>query len=834
MPVPHISVILITPGMPGGVELAPILSQETNALLSTVIEDPTGTNNFMTGDVSLKGYDVPNGMTVRNYFAAMTPLSMDYAITITLALVPPGSTDGLYILDTTFHGYISPNSVQFEPRTGAFSFTAIGVARKLQLTSAAGLFQRTGYPAFPTFGYEPGYDGKWCLYSDVSTLLSVIQIARVDGVGQSRADFYAGDEIQLLGDEKFTILDVIPDTATPPVYWTLLLSPQPTKNYPAGVTSLVHLLTPYQRSLALHNVVSTLFTAAGFPVEYYSFSAALPNLGSSNLFVSPMNLNGLPDSFGVGIAPAAETGGTKIVVSGPSGAFLADSATSGFTLVTAAVGFIQPPVDATNYGTGKTMFGAKRTRTRATNPRFGLNVTMKFYGYDHLAGNKRYVLTVTCNADVTGGIFTITTALASEIDSGGWVWGSNTPIGGVGISTTTSTDLSEFWDAIGIDVDPLTGTVFFTDIQLVGGAGTPVTMNTSSYQPVGAGYTAAQVTGLNGPIVVTAPGRCVVFQVDGLLGKDPTAYTYTLVGSGAMTPVSGAAVDPWVVGTSLKKNTGDGRYYAFVNGPTQGLLIASWASDSLFADAGSPAIPLQGPPAVGGRYAVDLAVQYGASNGVGVACPMFALVGGVPMFISNTGSGLIPYADMTGLSVADALQQLSILIAGIFYLSSDSNQWNFRSRSHPMPGNTIGINDQIDGDPGFINLVVQPVSNKWVGYVSIANENDATIFGDTSNIAGSIAYASKNTLSGQQTYNLELKTRFVTSSSFCAALANSLYNYLGTQKRWAEVNRFRDGRTYEIGRTFHCNADGANRQFQIIETDTAVTDVVIKVAGMEV
>jgi hypothetical protein len=225
---------------------------------------------------------------------------------------------------------------------------------------------------------------------------------------------------------------------------------------------------------------------------------------------------------------------------------------------------------------------------------------------------------------------------------------------------------------------------------------------------------------------------------------------------------------------------------------------------------------------------VDLAIEYGVSNGLGQPCPMFALIGGSPVYISNAGSGLIPYADMSGLSVADALQQLSTTIAGLFYLNQNGNNWIFRSRSSPMPGNTIGTNDQIDGDQGVISLTVQPVYNLWTGYVSVTNENDETIFGDTSNVAGSIAYANADGL------NLQLSTRFVTSSSFARALANSSYNYLGAKKRWIEVNRFRDGRVYEIGRTFHCIADLVNRQFQIIEVGLSVTGATVKVVGLEV
>ena len=81
---------------------------------------------------------------------------------------------------------------------------------------------------------------------------------------------------------------------------------------------------------------------------------------------------------------------------------------------------------------------------------------------------------------------------------------------------------------------------------------------------------------------------------------------------------------------------------------------------------------------------------------------------------------------------------------------------------------------------------------------------------------------------------LQLTSGFVDSSAFAKALANSLYSYLGAQKRWIQIERVRDGRLYEVGRTFHCNVDGSNRNFQIIEVDVAVCGVTVKVIGLEV
>lgn len=829
MPVPLISVTLVPGVGHSSVDLTSILSQETGATLSDLIEDPTGTNNFTAGDVSFKGYDAPGGTTIQALFSGILPTSTDYTVTIALGINPP-------FFDAIFKGYVAPNTLQFEPRTGAFSFTVIGLARNLQTTSAANLFQRPGYPTFPATGFVAGYDSKWCLAAAVSTTDTSIQVQRVDGVIQVTPDFYAGDQIQILSSDKFTVTSVLIDSSTGIHTLGIGYTKPPSANFAPGGTQLVHLLTPYQRNLKLQDVVQTLFTAAGFPTKQYFGSAPLPN--SSLLFADSVDPTGLPGgaSYGVGISVAPETGGLDIALSNAGGAFITAGPLSGWTLITSGAGYTQPPVDPTNYGIAKTMFGAKRTITRSGNISSGITVTMKFYGYDHLNGSKRYVLTVTCTSTaMTGPPYTILTTLASETDSGGWVWGSNTPIGSIGINTTTSTNLTSFafYEAIGIDVDPATGTVFFTDIQLTGGAGSPITMNTSSYQPVGAGYVANRATGVNGPIVISAPGRCVVFQLDGWLGAAPAAHTYTLSGPGVMTVVSTQPQSPYIVGATLRKNAGDQRYYALISDPVQGTQLASWASDSLVADSAHPPSLI----AVGAyaHFQVDLTVQWGAPNPPGTADPMFALLGGRPVYISNTGSGFVTYADASGLSVADMLQQLTILNAGVFYLTAAG--WDFRSRSSPMPVNDIGnggASDQIDGDSGFLNLTAQPIYNLWTGYVSITNENDSTIFGDTGDVSGSIAYSSANTVSGQSSYSLELKSRFVSSSSFANALAHSLYNYLGAKKHWIQVDRLRDGRTYEVGRTFHRNVDGSNRQFQIIEVDLPIADVTVKVVGLEV
>lgn len=823
-PAPPLPRVYLTPGVgQPTTEITSYLSQETAPLLTSTIENPTDTNNFTAADVTLKGYD-PSGV-VKGLFSGILPTSTDFGILITLGL--PGSLGGVlsYQNDATITGFVAPATVQFNPKDKSFSFTVIGQARNLQTTSAAALFLRTA---------EGYFDTKWYLYQDLAPKDNV---ARVTSSTNNTCDFQAGDTIQVADAEKFIVVDVAPDTtSSPPAYWELRLYLPPTKTYAAGIQSAVKLLTPYARNKSLHDVVAALYNAAGFPSEGYFGSAALPNSGA--LFATPVNMTGLPVGPVSGIAPI----GGQLVAGTPQGIYAAAGPTSAFSFL---VNKKLPPIDPTNTGTAGGYTGPKRTRTRASAPRYGLDVTMKFFAYDSTlygATSNRYILTVTINTNVVdeGASFTgyaFTTKLEWETyNSGTDTWGGTTTLW-AGVSNTTVTDLSKAYDAIGIDVDPASGTILFTDLD-VSGAGQQINMNTSSYDPTGATpatgtLTRNRATGVNGPIVFMAPSKVAVFQLDGILGNASQVKTYTVAADGAMTASVTQPMTPYLIPRSVKLNNGNGLYYGLISDPTTGIAIQYWLDWNFnqgFAVAPNNLFPP--PPAAAQStnfgvtpYDLDLVcLPTGLGAGSGVY-PMVGLFGGTPYFISNQGSGLIPYVDLTDLSVADALQQLTVINAGIFYVAGFG--WVFRSRSGPVPGNTIGTNDQIDGDSGFLDLTQQSVFNRWVGYVRIQHETDETIFGE----AGSAAFADTD-------QGLTLKSRFVSSKSFAAALATSLYNYLGSQKRWIEIERVRDGRTYEVGRTFHCYPDGygvgVNRNFQIIETGHPVTGVTVKVVGLEV
>lgn len=805
----------ISAGGTGGYEdITAAVSQETSPSLRTAIEDPTGTNSFLAPDVTLKGYDQSGH--IQSLLYQVGPLTK----TAILITAYAGA-----VQDVLFSGFVAQNTIRLDPREKSFSFTSIGYGRALQTTSAESLFIRITDPR-----------QVWYLVQGVTPLDKFAPTIRVANqiVGDSYPSSYIGcpfqkgDTIQIMGNETFTVVNVYPDpppSANPPV-WNIVLGSAPKNNYPANTTVVptpdapVTLVTKYQRNVKLSDAVSTLFGAAGLPVANYYSAAALPNL--AGLFASPINSGGLPEPPS-GIMPDLSGGLPSAIIAGTSqGVYASPDPESPFTLQSS--GIKGGVIDGTNYSATFGFSGIKRSKQRTSGPRFGLNITFRFYGYDFLSGNKRYILTVTCDTDVDGFVFGFTTKLESETYAA-FAWGGTTLIANLENGSTT-TDLGSLYDALGIDVDPLTGTVFFTDITNVSGAGSAVTINISSYN-VGPGLVRNRATKVNGPVVITSPGRAAIFQVDGILGKDPTVYVYSLASSGAMALLTSAPITPAIIGRSVKKNGGDGRYYGLISDPVSGIFLRSWAGESFVTDAAHPDMLLLPPPPnpsqsnelIGRPYEVDLIVL--KQSTFGSTWPMVGLFGGVGMLISNKGAGVIEYMDMTGLSVADALQQLTILNAGVFYLAPGL-LWDFHTRNVPKPGNTIGASDVID-DTQMTSLVVQPVFNRWAGYVKVSNENDDTIYGE----AGDPTFANADGLS------LTLTSRFVTSKTFAAALAQSLYNYLGSQKRWIEVEHLRDGRIYEIGRTFRCTVDGAVRNFMIIETDLPLFGQSVKVVGLE-
>lgn len=843
---PYVNIWLSAAGAPA-VDITSYFTQESGATLTSTIENPTQLGTFTAPEVTLMGYD-PTGY-IKGLLAGMTPLSTNYVLGMTLGVWDP--TTGTLQRDVQQVLYIVPNTVQFDTVRNSFQFTAVGMAHLLTTTSADyNPATQMGIAALSR--YSMGYsDAKWILQQDVSPLDAYIRVTVNSGYSTRPCDFQSGDQIKLGGNETFTVAGVQSDGANPPVYWTLLLNSTAQNKYAASSTVPVVLQTPYVRNIQLQDLVSILFTAAGIPTMQFFGSAPLPFL--STPFASPVSMTGLPGGALTGMAPILPFTPVQLGVGTPGEVYRAANATSGFTPLAPRV---DPPIDPTNSLTKYIYTGQKRVRTRAGSPRWGLNSTMKFYAYDvaqYGGTQNRYILTLTCNADVVTGPYSFTTALTWETYNVGTdTWSAaGTLWGGVADTTATNLAWNQIWNGAGITVDT-SGTIFFTDF-FVASSGAAISSQISSYQPTGGTpatgtLTRNRASSLNGQMALLAPGVVGVFQLDGLLGSPPRALVYTVTAPGVMTLAATQAVSAYLYPTSIKLNGGDGKFYGLVSDPVTGVTLLRWLNSSLTPDPSyAPVVLLPPPtPSVGtalNAWDVDLCILPTGTPGSG-AWPIYINIAGTIYFVSTTGSGVVPYADMTGLAVGDALSQLTLLNAGIFYCAQGYTGWVFRSRSAPDPSATIYTFDQLDAPmtvggivypSPVINLNAQPIYNLWTGYVSISNPNDASIFGD----AGDPAYSSGNNPNTANTSSnsLELQCAFITSSSFAKALAQSLYAYLGAQKRTVDVEVQRDGlRVYDVGRTFRLTIPGdtQQRKFQIIQSQTDLFGSTTKITGLEV
>lgn len=835
---PYVQVLLEPGAGQPFYDLTPYLTRESGSTMTSTIESPTELCSFTAPEVTLMGYDATG--TVQGYFAGIKPTSADYKVKISLGIVDP--TTGTTHVDVSQDCFVVPNTLQFDTVTKAFQFSIVGIAHLLATTGAETIaaLNRTAASlaaALATGGYWPT---KWQLQQDVTPYINDIQVTTTAGFSTKVCDFQGGDQISLGGNETFTVTGVTSDGANPPVYWTLHLNAVPQNKYTASSQIPVTLLTPYVRNISLQKLVAALFTAAGLPFQWNFSSAPLPFL--TEPFASPVDPTGLPAGAVTGISPVSFAAIPQPLAAGtPGQVYQTTGPTAGFTPLAARAG---PPVDPTNSGTTYVYTGQRWKLTHAGNPRFGLNTTITLYAYDpaqYGGTQNRYVLTLTCNADTAAAPYTFTTQLAWQSYTVGTdAWSAPVTLwAGINDTTSTPLDANDFLNGFGICVDT-TGTIFFTD-AFVASSGSPISFQLSSYQPTGATpatgtLTRARVATKNGQMTLLAPGVVGVFQTDGILGAPPNAFIYTVTGPGVMTLAATQPCSPYLIASSIKINRGDGRYYGLVSDPVTGVTLMRWLNSLLTPDTSwVPDVLFKAPSGPGtsalGSFRVDLVSPASAAPGTG-AYPIFILLGGTIYYVSTAGSGVVSYADMTGLSVSDALSQLTVLNAGIFYLMP-TEFWVFRSRNTPVPGDTIGTDDQLEHSKAIIALSSQNVNNLWVGYVSVTNENDNTIFGQ----AGDVAYSSAksaNTASAPSS-SLELQCRFVPSSSFAAALALSLYGYLGAQKRVVSATVQRDGvLIYDVGRTFHLLVDGVNRQFQITQSQTELYGATTMIQALEV
>lgn len=813
-------VIRVTKPLSAPTDITSYILIEDSPSVTDTIEKWGEVNTFTASDVTLKGIERPPGNQIRNLFAGIGPASKDFTLEIDFGTA----------LSRCFFGYVLPNTLQFDERSGEFSFTAVGYVQGLAV-DASNLFKRT--PAVWTVLEAPPNP----------------RILRISNASSpNTCDFEVGDELQIVAGgsrgETVKIAKLYPDTPTAPFpSWTLELELPRERTYGAG--SEVQLLTPYRRNVKLTDMVNSLFATGGLNLPTID-TGPLPDVGK--VFASPVVGTGLFGTL-LGIGPSIDYGtpanfAASIWAVTTTGIYGALNPTSGWSLVFS--GIKTPQIDATNYGANFDFYGYRQSFQRNISgdfPAHGDDLTFRYYAYDFsklTSPYQRYILEVNINTTVNDGQppFNWSVRILKETSVGNtYSWGSEVQIW-VGEGSTTSTDLIAFEDFLGIDVDPRNGNVYFSDLTVGGVPGAPITFQLSGMTPAGVVTRGLYGAEAHGRVTFLTTSRFAIWRIDSLLGNVPRLGIFAASNPGVGVTLVASPFFEAVPESSTgragpqphtcKKNSGDGRFYMLNSVPGVGLYLQSYADETLTFDPSYPPALIWEYPGPGpdGRIPeppyVDLFVWRDPATTSGPK-PMLAVIGTTIVYVSKSYSGVIPYADLEGLSCADALGQLSILVNAYYYATQNFVTY-FRTRDRLAGGiaNPATVNSSQIDDSGMVSMRVQPVQLATALYVRVENEKDSTIFGE----AGNLAYRNTN-------FALVLKCRFVPSSNYAKALAQNMFNYVGAQKRAVAIEHVWDGRFYQIGREFYAFCDGAFRHFQITGVGYKISESTVLVDGIE-
>jgi len=807
-----------TTGSPG-LLITPYLTQETNSTLTAAIERGDGVNQFVVPDISLKGRDRTN--TVQPYLRQITPTSSTFFVDITQEF-NDGSGGRWYEIRPNM--MILPNTLVFDEVEKSFAFTAVFVGRNAALTDASSLFKNRQT-------LISGSIPRWQILVATTPFLNEITVGDMLGLG--RSDLYAGDIISIGQGQQGTSADEYQIQAVLPFgtnTYKLRLIEAPKTVFAIG--TYVSLMTPYDRNLSLQSVVTTLFAAVPWtnglqPTGGFNASA-LP--GQSTLFSSPLTVAGLsgePISFGPYIEAIQPGTFAQTLWAATTTGIYRLSALNGPWTFWGGIVTGDPIRDPTNHRTVLALMGQSRTFTVVSSKK-GVNSVMSFYGYlfnfNSGTGFIRYRLEITCNADSNDGLppYPFTIRLYKQTASLGYGdWGSETLIQNIE-SGSSSDDLTQLYDCFGIDVDPITGVVVFSDVTQTGATSDPPTYQTSVYVP-GAGVTRGRVAGRACPVVTNGAQGQFALLYDSNFGQSPSIMGITVDASGSVSIRGTNGTIPNLIPRTLRWNAGDNRFYALYTSES-GLWMRTFETDTGVRYSNTT------PDVWVTEDASDLLRGFAEANlsvwrmpGRSGRFPLIAQNGNVPFFIDNSFSGNIAYADMTDLNVGDALQQLSILVGAYVYYDLNAFGY-FRSRS-AASGTWIGYsqgNSALDG-PKAVTIRVQSIWAKNTLYVRVENENNDKIFGE----AGDKRYREDSAL------GLTLACRYVPTSAYAQAVATGMLAYLGASKRWVEIQHVIDGRAYALGNMFTAYVDGMTRTFQIVETQMPLFGTLIKVIGVE-
>lgn len=824
--VPLLSIQLTTPS--GTTDITNFVTQEEACVITDAIETAHEIGTFTAADITIKGRDRMTA-TVRSILHAIPPNADALGWYLTI------NKDG----QTRFYGDILANTVAIDDKEGSFSFTAVGLARRLARTDASGISGLTRSAA------------GWILSLAGTPLKPYNAILTVFKSGATTCDFMVGDRVQLVANgspvEEFTLLEV--EETTTSGQWNLYCDRGMDTAYPQGVTALT-LLTPYLRNVSLSTLVQTLFTGSSLAAPTITIG---PLIATGALFASPLGTTGLSGTLR-GICPSIDLGtpansGKRIWAGTTAAVYEQASPPSGsWSSVTTAPA---APLDPTNYGVNLDLYGRRTFKVRINQPGYGTSNRFDSYAYDYSATSSPFVrwkLEVTINANLPDPPYPYLIRLLKETSTDKKTW---SPVSTVTVDTgnSTDTDLNPFGPSFSVEVDPTTGNVFFVDFTVA--AGLTGAFQISSYQPGSATLT-RNITLTSWPSGVSPrgtfrylpSGHLCLFNLDSQLSNVPWEYTFTISSPAQLTLVSSAGMPGAAAGSSwgglqpysVKKNTGDGRYYALTASviPSRQVIevwLLSFADDTFNADAFHPAtrvwtfynVNVDGLGNVATPPRLDLIVWKDPSVSSG-RFPLVVQLGDVAQLVSDTYSGNVAYADLEGLSAADALGQLAILANAYYYVNPFASTF-FRSRD--QSGGTIAsaLDDNLE-NTRQISCRYQPVWANAPRYVRVENEKDETIYGE----AGDAQFRNS------EAYSLIVKCRYVPTNSYATALAATIYAYAGAQKRYVDIEHMDDfgDRSYAIGRRFKATLDATQRTFQIVSLTTYPFGRTLQLQGLEV
>lgn len=781
--------------------LSSYMTQEVAPEILDAVEKPAETNAFVAPEVSVKGFDDAS-KTVWTRLKLIAPLGDDAVFTVWRDY-GTGSAARL------FAGYVAPNTIQFDDQQRSFSFTAYGFARRLAALDATNMFKRTGVTGWTvTESLTPRQTitkagATTCPFSSGDTLAFIVTKTDKSGTTQEENEELVAQVTYKSGAE-----------------WYVYLA-NPTQIYPAA-TPIV-LKTPYLRNAKASTVVSDIFAASGLPSPTTHFSTTGPTV-STGWFTTPMSLDGLPSQV------------TGIVSSGISyDAPLATSQGSAFTMAAppdgtwSNIGYYGNQPVAARVNAGMAYLYGLWWDVSQTGPPGARVRTYSWFAYrlDTPAPYTRYVYQMTIdNVDQNLSETSVTISLHSQTSADGYTWaGWAVPTGWVDRVFTTL----EWMVPYVIDQKPGSagrpsksigaayvyggGAVYFTE-PYVSVAGGPVKWRLSSYCVTTNTTNTGLVDGVRGGF---SRADLIVWSTDTLDQNPPMATAWGPLAGGL---VSFPATTLPVPASSL----GYTFYNGFLGGP---FFLASDAASGTKLCQIKPGYVIEttqltspGPESDG--YC-DVAWLGGTYAGSGVV-----VVGGIPWWLSKSSSGIVSYLDCDGLSCADVLTQLAGMFDALWYVDVTASTtvthcW-FRTRQ-VISGTTVatGANPSVAlDDSGLVSLRRQPLWFRTYRHVRVTNDQDETVAGEY----GDVAFRGTS-------LGLEVALRYVSPSSYAAAIAKHIYDYLGRGLTFVDVEHEDDGRNYSVGRTFTLTLDGASKTFQIYEVARPLLSAVLRIQAVE-